>query len=194
MSDTPTKEAVQVAGTPCITIAKFTSAFAHTRTPLVPAARLRSRTRLCLPVAGTRPQPHAHVRAGHLEMRARSPRLSAAFPREISTFSSKGGDSLLSGALLPGRGRGTLRGPAGARRDRAARPAERLHHPRPARLRGCGGSRGGHGHGLCCGYNSRDTRTLPQMHTRSPKSPFGLLVVLQIRPCLYIHLSIYICR
>lgn len=178
MSDTPTEEAVQVPGTPCITITKFPSAFAHARTPFAPAARLRSRPRLWPPVAGTRPPPHAHVRAGHLEMRARSPR---AAPR------SRGNRHIF---LQRCPGFPAERGfAAGERPGKAERPGWGPARPRsPA----CGaaprarGSRGGHGHRLCWGYNWRDTRPLPQMHTSSPKSPFELLIVLQICPYLYI--------
>lgn len=124
------------------------------------------------------------------------PAVTAAFPQDATYFPQKvAADSLLSGALLPRTGRGTLRGPAGARRGRAARPAEQLHRPRPARLRGRGGSLGGHGHCLCCGCHSRDTRALPQMHRSSPKSPLALLIVLQISAYLYItslYLHLYV--
>lgn len=104
-----------------------------------------------------------------------------------------------AGALLPGRGRRALGGPAGARRGPAARPAERLRRTRPPRLaagrhRRRGASRGGDGHRLFRGYNPQDARSPLQMRTVSPGSPFAFLVLARLHAslqiCIYISLSV----
>lgn len=120
MSATPPKEAEQVPGTPCITMTEFTSAFAH------PAGRWhpqhgREGAQGCARRGCARSPAHgAHLRPGL------HPRARRRLPAGIRTFPSKGGRRFpAERGFAAGRGRGRLGGPAGARRGRVARPAER---------------------------------------------------------------------
>lgn len=205
MSDTPTKEAVQVPGTPCITITKFPSAFAHAARP--PSRPGCARPGLCPSVAvptvavpalavpalavptvavPARGRP-THTCAPGTSRGGLDPRGQRGAPAGISTFPSRGARRFpaewgFAAGERPGKAERPGRGPA-RRRSPACGAAPRAR-----------GSRGRHGHRLCCGYSSGDIRSLPQMHTSSPKSPFSFLIVLQICPYLYITSpSIYIC-